>query len=188
MSTTAFAEYNLVVALGDLEDTRQALEALREAGISDACVSVAGRPVREVDLTDSRGVASQPAGGPVGRQIAAGAARGAAVGGVLTGLGAAAVTALPGIGLAAETAIVFGLMAGGGAGTTVGAILAGEAALRTSGSWLQVQDSVPEGAIVLAVHTDDRADIAAATEALEALEPMSLDRVNSLGQRVLTAG
>lgn len=144
MRTAAFAEYNLVTALGDLERARQALAALREAGISDECVSVVGRPVREVDLTDSRGVASEPAGGPVGHQIAAGAARGAAVGGLLASVGAGAVTVLPGVGLATETAAVFGLVAGGGAGVTVDAILAGEAGLRTRGSWRQVQESVPD--------------------------------------------
>lgn len=189
MSRASFTEYNTVAELRDLEHVREALEALREAGIDEDRISVLGRPVETVDLTHDEAHTHQPVGGHVGWEIAAGAATGAAVGGLGVSVAAAAVAALmPGVGLATPTAAVIGLVAGGGAGSTVGAILGGEAGLRTNGSWQQAFEAIAEGAIMLAVHAHERATIDTATTALEAVEPMSLRRVNALGQEVSAAG
>lgn len=187
MTRISFADHNLLAALRDSEHAREALGALRDAGIGDDRISVFGRPVGGVDLTPSKAAIHEPVGGHVGREIASGAVIGAATGGLITALATAAVAALSGAGPAVGPGALIGLVAGGGAGGTVGAILGGEAGLRTSGGWQQVRQAVAEGAVILAVHSDHRGDIETATEALESIEPMSLDRVNSLGQKVVAA-
>ena len=50
---------------------------------------------------------------------------------------------------------LLGFLGGAGAGATVGSIVEGESALRTSHSWSQALDAVKEGAIVLGVHGTD---------------------------------
>lgn len=182
MSTATLATHNVTAAFRDLELASTAVERLREAGIPEDAISVLGQHVEE-GLQAGR-EDGEPLGGEVGRHVATGGASGTVVGGALGALGAAAVAAIPGVGLVAGTGALIGAIAGGGLGGTVGAIVEGESALRSSAGWQQTFQAIEEGAIVVGVHSDDREVVDQAQEALEAESPMHVQRVDDRGHEV----
>lgn len=183
MSTVTLSPRNVVASFRDLELADAALSELREAGFSDDDLSLLGRPVEEVEQElDEHTGPGEPVGGSVIAQTFVGGAAGGAAGGVLGALGAAAVAAIPGVGLVAGTGALIGFVSGAFAGSTVGSIVEGEAALRTNHSWRQALDAIQEGAVVLAVHDSDDERISEAYRLLEAHDPMDLRIVDQRGE------
>lgn len=183
MATTKLCTYNVVAAFRDLEYATDALGVLREAGVDEECLSLLGRPVEEIE-PHSEQATGEPIGDGVARHVAAGAAKGGLVGGALGAAGAAIVATIPGVGLVAGTGALIGAIAGGGAGSTVGSILEGQSAMATDHGWQQAIEAVKEGAVVVGVHSEDPEVVDHAEERLQALQPMSLHRVDDRGHDV----
>ena len=189
MSTVRLSEHNVVAAFRDLEVAEEALAGLLDAGFGEDEVSLLGRPVEEVESKVEQGRSpGEPIGGNVLRQTVVGGAAGGLAGGVVGALATAAVAAVPGVGLVAGTGALLGFLSGAGAGSTVGALVEGEAALRSNHSWSQALDAIKEGAIVLGVHGSDAERVAAAEQRLADHQPMELRRVDSHGETVPAGG
>jgi hypothetical protein len=183
VSTVTLSQRNVVAAFRDLELADAALRDLREAGFRDDELSLLGRPIEEVqeDLEEGTGP-GEPIGGDIIKHTFAGGAAGGAAGGVVGALGAAAVAAIPGVGLVAGTGALIGFVSGAFAGSTVGSIVEGEAALRTSHSWRQALDAIQEGAVILGIHGSGHDRIREAFELLQGHDPMDLRIVDERGE------
>lgn len=187
MSTVSLSEHNVVAAFRDLEVADEALRELTAAGYTEDELSLLGRPVHEVEReTEEETGPGEPVGGNVFTQTFVGGAGGGLAGGVLGALATAAVATIPGVGLVAGTGALLGFLGGAGAGATVGAIVEGESALRTSHSWRQALDAIKEGAIIVGVHASDPDRIAQAYDLLAHNNPMELRKVDRRGETVST--
>lgn len=188
MSVSELASHNVTAAFRDLERATEAIRALREADLDDDDLSVLGRPVDQgLDVPPER-ITGEPIGGEVAKQTAAGTAAGTAVGGALGALGTLAVASVPGVGLVAGTGALIGAIAGGGLGGTVGAIVEGESALRSSAGWAHTFQAIQDGAVVVGVHSEDPEVVSRGEEVLARLAPMDLTRVDHRGHRRDDAG
>lgn len=187
MSTVSLSEHNVVAAFRDLEVADEALRELTEAGFPEDELSLLGRPIEEVERKSEEGTGpGEPVGGNVFTQTFVGGATGGLAGGVLGALATAAVATIPGVGLVAGTGALLGFLGGAGAGATVGSIVEGESALRTTHSWGQALDAIKEGAIIVGVHASDPERIAEAHGILSRSNPMELRQVDRRGETVST--
>lgn len=183
MSVTELATHNVTAAFRDLERASEAIGALRQEGLEDDQLSVLGRPVEQGLAVNPEHATGEPLGGDVAKQTAAGTAAGTAVGGVLGALGTVAVASIPGVGLVAGTGALIGAIAGGGLGGTVGAIVEGESALRSSAGWAHTFQAIQDGAVVVGVHSEDPEVVDRAEQLLTGLSPMDVTRVDDRGHR-----
>lgn len=153
--------HNVVAVFDDLEAASDALDRLADAGFEPRGeLSLLGpdhemRPTID-RVTEGRGDAMTG----LGKGLVVGGAAGATGGAVLMVL-ATAVAAIPGVGLALGTAVLYGIAIGGTGGGVVGALFGLEAMGRSSTMWQQTLSPLlrrvhADGVILVGVHVDDR--------------------------------
>lgn len=169
--------YNVVAVFPDVETARSALENLRSAGVDEDAISLLGRPSEdafgagddqpvEPDQIGQNPGAVADATDEVGAGIAAGGGSGAAGGGLLGLAAGAAITAIPGVGLAVGLGALIGAAIGAAGGATAGGILGGASKFND-----QFRQDVREGRVLLGVHSDDRQMVEDAKALLEKHDP-----------------
>lgn len=153
MSDFTFAKHNLVATFPDQTEAATAIEQLR-GDVDMAAVSV---------LTPDRGADPDARPDPAGKDetaevtddvakgLVAGTATGSAIGGVAGVIAGAAAVAIPGIGPGLATGIWAGVLGGGFAGATAGGFAG---AFKKMWDAMYV-DTLREGGVLIAVHTDD---------------------------------
>ncbi len=153
MSRFKFANYNLVATFPDLAEAAPVLDELREHMDMSAVSVLTPETAAEVEnRPDSpRDDATADVTDSVAKGAAAGGAAGGAIGGVAGLLAGAAAVAIPGIGPGLATGIWAGVLGGGFAGATAGGV-----AGAFSKMWDEMYlDTLREGGVLIAVHSDD---------------------------------
>lgn len=175
-------QYNVLATFPDMKSARDAVEALAHGGTEANDISLLGRQVEEAAIARDTRERDFEVVGDIGRKTAAGAAVGSAAGGALAG---AAAFLIPGIGPVVGIGI-WAVAAGGAlAGGTAGGMVGGISALPLNEDWeLTYQDSVSQGRVLVAVHTNDAADADSAAEVLQQKGPQKLERLDSGGRPV----
>lgn len=154
MSRFNFANYNLVATFPDLAEAAPVLAELRQE-IDMSAVSVLTPDTATEDRErpgSPRDDATADVTDDVAKGVAAGGAAGGAIGGVAGLLAGAAAVAIPGIGPGLATGIWAGVLGGGFAGVTAGGV-AGAFRKMWDAMYL---DTLREGGVLIAVHSDDR--------------------------------
>lgn len=151
MSRFTFGTHNLVATFPDGAEAGSAIEELRR-DVDMSIVSVLTRE-HEHDRPDPAGRdETVEVTDEVAKGVAAGTAAGGAIGGVAGIVAGAAAVAIPGIGPGLATGIWAGVLGGGLAGVTAGGI-AGAFKKMWDAMYL---DTLREGGVLIAVHSDDR--------------------------------
>jgi hypothetical protein len=181
----AFARHNVVAVFADMEQGRDAVDALGGAGIDGSEISVLGRPIEEAaGRTDTRDRDAAVAR-EVASKTAAGAAAGTAVGGVAGFLAGLVAFAIPGIGPVLGAGVWAATAAGGVAGGALGGVLGGVSATDMTDAWELTFDSVREGRVLVGVHSDSESDVARGEETLAKHNPLRLERFDANGRRLV---
>jgi hypothetical protein len=152
--------HNVIAVYPDVDAAWGAVQHLVDAGLDlEGEISLLGR---EQEMRPAADGVEERRGGAMsglGKGVATGAAAGGVAGAALVGL-ASTAAALPGIGLALGTSVVYGLATGATGGSTVGALLGVEQAGRRATMWQQTLSPllhrVPEdGVVLVGAHVDD---------------------------------
>jgi hypothetical protein len=114
--------------------------------------------------------------------VTAGAAAGSAVGGVAGFLADLAAFAIPGVGPVIGAGVWAATIGGAVAGGSVGGVVAGVRSIDVSEAWELTYQSVREGHVVAGVHSDEEDEVRKATEALQTVEPHSVQRFGPEGR------
>lgn len=178
------AHHNVVAAFETFDEARDALDALRDAGIEDSELSLLGP---EHEMRPGEGRASETTATTttgVGRAAVAGVGTGAVGGGALGALTGAAVTAIPGVGLAAGAAALYAGVAGAAVGHITGGLIGAETGARKSMMWAQslhpfVARVRREDQVLVGVHTEDPSHAEAAEEVFGDLETVDVVRLEA---------
>lgn len=178
------AHHNVVAVFDTFDGGRDALDELRDAGIGSDELSLLGP---EHEMRPGQGRVSQAPGTTttgVARTAVAGIGAGTVGGGALGALAGAAVTAIPGVGLAVGAGALYAGVAGAAAGQIAGGLLGAETGARKSMMWAQsLQPFVArvrqEDQVLVGVHTEDPARADAAEDVFDALETAEVVRLEA---------
>lgn len=179
------AHHNVVAVLETLDEGREAIEELRDAGVDDDELSLLGP---EHAMRPGQGRVKESPGstatGGVGRSTVAGIGAGTVGGGVIGSIAGLAVSAIPGVGLAAGAAALYAGIAGAATGQIAGGLLGAETGGRKAMMWAQsLQPFVArvrqDDQILVGVHTEDRARADTAEERLRDLDPLEVIRLEA---------
>lgn len=179
------ARYNVVAEFTDAAAATDALEALTEAGLGPAELSLLG-PEREKAPGEEAAADRPVVDGVTG--VTSKAARGVTVGTLggagLGALAGAAATALPGVGVAVGAGALYAAVAGATMGSIPGVLLGAEAGARKSMMWSQtlqpLMDRVDtQGRVLVGVHSDTLSQVDRGEDELRDLEPLELHRLDA---------
>lgn len=183
MVTKRLATTNVIAAFETFDAASVALERLDEAGVPNDELSLLAKDL-EMRPGESSPSPTQAVGtSGIAKVAGAGLLATGGAGGVLGGLVAAGVAAIPGIGLAVGAAALYGAAAGAATGSVAGGLIGAEASARKSMMWEQTLNPlltrVEEGLVLVGVHSDDENRAAAAADVLEGLEPVEVVRLDA---------
>jgi hypothetical protein len=173
MVTKRLARFNVVAAFADMDAPKAALDRLRAEGIPPEEMSLLGpeHEMRPGDEEPKRTEATGTSG--IASTTAIGAGGGGAAGGVVGALAALGVAAVPGVGIAAGAAALYGAIAGASTGGIAGGLFGAQSSARKSMMWEQTLNPlitrVEQGAVLVGVHSEEEATVASAQDALEGL-------------------
>lgn len=175
-------EHNVVATLPNLEDARDVLSDLNQAGIDADDISLLGKHAQEVAHDPDTRLRDSEAVSEVGQKAAGTAGAGAVLGGVV---GAAAFL-IPGVGPVVGAGI-WGAVAGGAiAGGVVGGMAGAITAIELGPEWEATYgDSLREGRVLVAVHARDEQEAAKAEKVFDKAK-VHVEHVNESGQPVST--
>lgn len=185
MSDFTFATHNLVAAFPDQTEAAAAMERLRRD------VDMSAISVLTPDRDAEPGARPDPAGkdetaevtDDVAKGLVAGTAAGTALGGVAGVLAGAVAVAIPGIGPGLATGIWAGVLGGGLAGATAGGF-AGAFKKMWDAMYL---DTLREGGVLIAVHTDDASTFEKAAAILHQAAAAEVHHYDRQGELVRAA-
>ncbi|MDQ6927727.1 MAG: general stress protein [Actinomycetota bacterium] len=173
-------EHNVVATFSDMESARAAMKELSQAGIDANNISMLGREAEATAVTRDTRERDFEVAGDIGKKTAGGAAVGGAVGGAIAG---AAAFLIPGIGPVVGVGIWAAAAGGALAGSTAGGLVGGISALPLNEDWeLTYADSVREGRVLVAVHTNDDDEAARAVKVFEKGSAEKVQRLDSEGR------
>lgn len=182
-----FDQHNVLAVLADMEEAREAVEALERAGIEANAISLLGRtaeaasePTRERQRQGDEAVTSE-----AGRTAGKSAAAGAGIGGAAGFVAGAAVFGIPGIGQALAAGIWASTLGGAAAGAGVGFTAGGVAGVKESEAWGLSFKALSEGKVVVGVHGEHEDMVRRAAGVLEGFDPQQLDHFDVDGARRL---
>lgn len=185
MTEKRLAHHNVVAVVETLEDGRDAISGLRDAGLEDDELSLLGP---EHAMRPGSGSISPEAGttttGGVGKATVAGIGTGAVGGSAVGAVAGLAVSAIPGVGLAAGAAALYSAVAGAAVGHIAGGLLGAETGGRKAMMWAQsLQPFVArvreEDRVLVGVHTEDPERADTAEERLRDLDPVEVIRLDA---------
>lgn len=158
------APHNIVAAVDSLRSARALIEALEQARIDGAKISLLGAQPTDDPAEAAPGSLDDPSG-EVGKGAAAGAAAGAGAG-VLAGIS----VGVPGLGpvIAGGLWALFGAAIGGSVG--------GFGSMGVSKAWEQSFETVKAGNFAVGVHSDDQEDIETAAAEMAQFALLSVNR------------
>lgn len=173
-------EHNVVATFSDMESARSAMRELSQAGIDANNISMLGREAEEAAVTRDTRERDFHATGDIANKTASGAAVGSAVGGAIAGT---AAFLIPGVGPVVGVGIWAAIGGGALAGGTVGGMVGGISGLPLNEDWeLTYTDSVRQGRVLVAVHTNDEDEAARAAKILEDQSAENVQRLDSEGR------
>lgn len=172
---------NVVATFADIENAREAVLALGQAGIEAEKVSMVGRDVEEVASDPDTRLRDLDVTGAVAKKAILGGTAGTVIG----GLAGAAAFVIPGVGPAVGTGIWAAVAAGGVAGGAVGGMVGGVASIDLNDEWeLTFQDALKGGKVLVAVHADDAEQASRARGILEEHGPEQVEDLDAEGRPV----
>jgi hypothetical protein len=182
MSEQRLSEHNVMAVFNNLEEAREAIQALEQHGLEARKVSLVGPGPEEVrEETDTAERDSRIAG-DVGKRAAVGAAAGGAVGGTAGFLAGAAAFSIPGIGPVIGAGIWAAALTGAGVGGVIGGVAGGLSGLDMGEAGELTYESLKASRVVVAVHAEDEEEAATAEKVLSG-NPQEIQRYDSRGRR-----
>jgi hypothetical protein len=173
-------EHNVVATFSDMETARNAMKELSQSGIDANNISMLGRDAEETAVARDTRERDFQATDDIGKKAASGAVMGSAVGGAIAG---AAAFLIPGIGPVVGAGIWAAVGGGALAGGTVGGMVGGISGLPLNEDWeLTYEQSVREGRVLVAVHTNDADEAARAAEIFDDESAEKVQRLDSEGR------
>ncbi len=184
MATKRLARYNEVAVFERIDHALQALETLADSGLQAEELSLLGpeHEMRPGEGTVTDQTAEHTSG--IGKAAAAGIGVGGAAGGVLGALIGAAVTAVPGVGLAVGAGAIYAALAGAATGHIAGGLLGAQAGARKSMMWEQTLHPLiaavdEQGYVLVGVHSDSEERVELGSEVLRRFQPHDLRRLDA---------
>lgn len=168
-------DHNVVATFPDLEQARDVIKALNDAGVDGDDISVLGRQVDEVSSDPDTRLRDLDSTADLGKKAALGGVTGSAVG---AGIAGAIALLMPGIGPVVAggiwAAVAGGVAAGGVIGGMVGAIEATELGPEWEVSY---GEPLRAGKVLVAVHASDDKE---ARKAAQIFDREGADQVDHL--------
>lgn len=161
MTVHRLAHHNVVGVYPTFREASDALDALVEAGFDpNGDVSLLGPDHEMRPAVDHIVNANGEGATGTGAGLAKGVATGGTLGAAVATLGAVAVTAIPGVGIAVGTGALIGAIAGATGGSTVGGLLGLESAGRRTTMWQQslsplARRVAADHVVLVAAHVDE---------------------------------
>ncbi len=177
-----FAAHNVTAAFPGMEAARRAISALEAAGIESSHISLIGPRAEEAAAETDTRQRDLDMAKDIGKKVMAGAAAGTTVGGTIGFLAGLAAFAVPGVGPVLGAGVWAATAAGGVAGGAVGGVVTGVAGIDVSEAWELTFQDVRKGQVVIGVHADDGDEVERAAQALQAEEPVSMNRFDARGR------
>lgn len=173
-------EHNVVATFSDMETARHAMKELGQAGIDANNISMLGRDAEAAAVTRDTRERDFEATDDIAKKTVGGAAMGSAVGGAIAG---AAAFLIPGIGPVVGVGIWAAVGGGALAGGTVGGMVGGISGLPLNEDWeLTYADSVKEGRVLVAVHSNDEGEAERAAKVFDGESAEDVQRLDSEGR------
>jgi hypothetical protein len=180
MNEQGFAQHNVVAAYAEADSARDAIDALRTAGIPESDISLLGRQDVKVHHEVQAHDAAADLPSDTARSVAGPAAAGTAAGGLAGFVAGAIAFGIPGIGPAVGAGIWAATAGGGVAGGTMGGVMGGIKRFFDE----RYRDAVTEGQVLVGVHSGDADTVSRAHAVLAEHGPHSINRFDSEGRVV----